>query len=83
MKKVLTVFGIALASLPAGIIVMLGIIGIDLVRLAARRAARTPHERTRVTRADRREFYRDLELHALDVEANGPRMLCQTDTREN
>lgn len=75
MKKIMTVAMITLMSLPAGVLVFCGIIAIDLARMAAARARRTPYQRVKVTRADRREFEAALARHAVDIQLHGPRII--------
>lgn len=71
MKKALTVAGMALASLPAGIIVFCGLVALDLARVARGYATRGTVARVPVTKADREAFEGRLQEHEFRVMTRG------------
>ena len=56
MKKIITVAGIAVASVPAALLILLGFIGIDLARVVRDRRNRGTFERVPVSRQAREDF---------------------------
>lgn len=70
MRKAATVIGISMANLAAGVIVLVGLIGLDLARLAAQRRARGPIARTKISPATREAFegrIQELEFRVVNV----------------
>lgn len=61
MKKILTVLGIAVASVPAALLVVVGFISVDLARVVRDRRNRGTFERVPVSRQAREDFNGRLE----------------------
>lgn len=74
MRKAFTVVMIAIASVPAAALVGLGLIVLDLMRVAANRANRGTFERTPITRKDREDFEAALQESEFAVVNRGPRV---------
>lgn len=70
MKKATTVIGISMANIASGLLVLVGLIAIDLMRVGIQRANRSTIERTKVTPLDREKFegrIQELEFRVVNV----------------